>query len=37
MDQCLVEEQRPGSKLAKLWWYQDGLDLYVMQTTAQEE
>ena len=35
-DLCLEEERRPGSKVAKRWWVQDGLDLVVMCRAACE-
>ena len=36
MDLCLAAEQRPGSRVAKRWWEQDGLDLDRMRTVDQE-
>ena len=36
VDMCLAAERRPGSRVAKRWWEQDGLDLEGMQTAVQE-
>ena len=36
MDLCLAAEWRPGSRVAKRWWEQDGLDLEEMRTAAWE-
>ena len=33
---CMAAEQRPGSRMAKRWWEQDGLDLEGMWTAAWE-
>ena len=37
MDLCLVAEQRPGPRITRRWWEQDGVDLEGMQTEAREE
>ena len=36
MDLCLAAERRPGSRVAKWWWEQDGLYLEGMRTSDQE-
>ena len=36
MDLCLAAQRRPGSRLSKRWWDQDGLDLEGMRTADQE-
>ena len=36
MDLCLAAERRPGSRVAKRWWEQEGLDLDGMQMEARE-
>ena len=36
MDLCLAAEWMPGSRVAKQWWEQDGLDLEGMWTAAWE-
>ena len=33
---CIAEARRPGSRVAKWWWDQDGLDLEGMRTAAWE-
>ena len=34
MDLCLEVDRRPGSRVAKRWWDQEGLELGGMQTAA---
>ena len=36
IDLCLLAERRPGSRVAKQWWDQDGLGLKGMRTADQE-
>ena len=36
MDLFLAEEQRLGSRVAKWWWDQDGLDVEEIQMTDRE-
>ena len=36
MDLCLALEQSLGSRVAKRWWFQDGLDLEGMRASARE-
>ena len=37
MDLCLVAERRPGSRVTKRWWEQDGLGVEGIRTAAREE
>ena len=36
MDLCLATEQRPGPRVSKRWWEQDGVDVEGMRTAARE-
>ena len=36
MDLFLAAKRRPGSKVKTWWWEQEGLDLEVIRTAAQE-
>ena len=36
MDLCLASDQRPGPRVSKRWWYQDGVDVEGMRTAAWE-
>ena len=36
MDLFLLAERRPGERVAKRWWGQDGLDLKEIRTADQE-
>ena len=36
MDLCLAAERRPGPRVSKRWWEQDGVDVEGMQTAAEE-
>ena len=36
MDLCLAAAQRPGSRVSKRWWEQDGLNLEGTRTAVRE-
>ena len=36
MDLCMVVKRRPGSRVTKQWWDQEGLDLVGMRMAAQK-
>ena len=36
MDLCLAGKRRPGARVAKRWWEQEGMDLVEMRTVDRE-
>ena len=37
MDLCMVSDRRPGSRVTKRWWDQDGMDVEGIWTKNREE